>query len=116
MLLFYALHFLLSFSYTPSTMQQLQFYVIIVNISILLGTLLVFLVIGLTRLQQRKKEYLHKLNILAQVTAQEKDRARVTYNLHEEFGATLSVVKMGMTNFELLHDEDKSQREQLKLY
>jgi signal transduction histidine kinase len=97
-------------------MQELQFYVIIITISILLGTLLVFLVVGLTRLQQRKKEYLHKLNILAQVTAMEKDRASVTHNLHEEFGATLSVVKMGIGNLDLSTAEDQEQRERLKLY
>ncbi len=97
-------------------MQQLQFYAVVIGISLLLGSLLVFVLMTIARLQQRKKTYLHKLNILAQVTAQEKDRARVTYNLHEEFGATLSAVKMGMSGFDLADPEQEVQREQLKQY
>jgi len=95
-------------------MQQLQFYAVLIGITMILGTVLILFVVMLSKVQQRKKAEFNRLNLLAEVTAQEKDRARITYQLHEDFGATLSAIRMGISSFQLQHPSDRLQQEQFK--
>jgi len=97
-------------------MQQLQLIIGVIIITFTLISLLVFVFATLTMLQRRKKEALQQLSILAEVTAQEKDKARLTYKLHEEFGATLSVVKMGINSVETYNKQDEQQIEKSTRY
>ena len=97
-------------------MQQLQFYAVLIGITMILGTVLILFIIMLSKVQQRKKAEYNRLNLLAEVTAQEKDRARITYQLHEDFGATLSAIRMGLCSFELPRADDRLQQEQFKSY
>jgi len=95
-------------------MQQLQFYAVLIGITMILGTVLILFVVMLSKVQQRKKAEFNRLNLLAEVTAQEKDRARITYQLHEDFGATLSAIRMGISSFQLQRPDDRLQQEQFK--
>lgn len=95
-------------------MQQLQFYAVLIGITMILGTVLILFVVMLSKVQQRKKAEFNRLNLLAEVTAQEKDRARITFQLHEDFGATLSAIRMGISSFQLQHPDDRLQQEQYK--
>lgn len=97
-------------------MQQLQFYAVLIGITMILGTVLILFIIMLSKVQQRKKAEYNRLNLLAEVTAQEKDRARITYQLHEDFGATLSAIRMGLCSFQLPREDDRLQQEQFKSY
>ena len=82
-------------------MQQLQFYAVLIGITMILGTVLILFIVMLSKVQQRKKAEFNRLNLLAEVTAQETDRARITFQLHEDFGATLSAIRMGISSFQL---------------
>jgi signal transduction histidine kinase len=95
-------------------MQQLQFYAVLIGITMVLGTVLILFVVMLSKVQQRKKAEYNRLNLLAEITAQEKDRARITYQLHEDFGATLSAIRMGISMFQLQRTDDRMQQEQFK--
>ena len=97
-------------------MQQLQFYAVLIGITMILGTVLILFIVMLSKVQQRKKTEYNRLNLLAEVTAQEKDRARITYQLHEDFGATLSAIRMGISSFQLQRPDDRLQQEQFKSY
>lgn len=95
-------------------MQQLQFYAVLIGITMILGTVLILFIVMLSKVQQRKKAEFNRLNLLAEVTAQEKDRARITFQLHEDFGATLSAIRMGISSFQLQRPDDRLQQEQYK--
>lgn len=97
-------------------MQQLQILMGIVIITLILGALVILFIAALNSIQQRKKAELHYLNILAEVAAQEKEKAGLTDKLHEEFGATLSVVKMNINSLELTHPEDELKIEKSTRY
>src|SRR5687767_2504118 len=95
-------------------MQELQFYAVLIGITMILGTVLISFIVLLSKAQQRKKAEYNRLNLLAEVIAQEKDRARITYQLHEDFGATLSAIRMGISSFQLQRPDDRLQQEQFK--
>lgn len=95
-------------------MQELQFYAVLIGITMILGTVLISFIVLLSKAQQRKKAEYNRLNLLAEVIAQEKDRARITYQLHEDFGATLSAIRMGISTFQLQRPDDRLQQEQFK--
>lgn len=97
-------------------MQQLQFYAVFIGITVILGTVLISFIVLLSKAQQRRKAEYNRLNLLAEVTAQEKDRARITYQLHEDFGATLSAIRMGISTFQLQRPDDRLRQEQFKVF
>jgi two-component system, NarL family, sensor kinase len=97
-------------------MQQLQFYAVFIGITVILGTVLISFIVLLSKTQQRKRAEYNRLNLLAEVTAQEKDRARITYQLHEDFGATLSAIRMGISTFQLQRPDDRLRQEQFKVF
>ena len=97
-------------------MYKTEIALSLISTSIVLITAFVCVTTLVIKLQQRKRAELHRLNIWAEVMGQEKDRAHISYKLHEEFGATLSVVKMGMNSFDLSSAEDKAQLEKNNRY
>lgn len=56
---------------------------------------------------------LHKQYILAEITAIEKERARIAYDLHDELGPLLSSIKLKVNIFELSDANDKIQIEKI---
>lgn len=95
--------------------QETNIYHAIVITSIVLGIIIVYFIISLTR-HQRKNLELHRLNILAEITALEKERARIAADLHDELGPVLSAVKMKINSFELSDKEDKIQMEKTNVH
>jgi signal transduction histidine kinase len=90
--------------------QQLQFFTGIIVTTILLGTLLLFTLWSLMKLQRHKRQAWEQLSLLAEVLARERERAAITDQLHEDFGAVLSVVKMLINNVQPTESWEKEQQ------
>jgi len=84
--------------------QEANLYRAIIITCAVLGIIIIFFIISITR-QQRKNLELHRQNILAEITALEKERSRIASDLHDELGPVLSAIKMKINSFEL-HDPD----------
>jgi two-component system, NarL family, sensor kinase len=85
------------------------FTAIIISV-LVIGIIIIYFVVSLIK-QQKRMLTLEKLNIQAEITALEKDRARIASDLHDELGPMLSAVKMKMNTFELSEQEDKENME-----
>lgn len=90
--------------------QETNIYHAILITSLVLGIIIIFFIISLTR-HQRKNLELHRLNILAELTTLERERSRIAADLHDDLGPMLSAVKMKMNSFELSDKEDLIQME-----
>lgn len=90
--------------------QETSIYHAIIITSVVIGIIIVFFVISITR-HQRKNLELHKLSILAEITTLERERSRIATDLHDELGPVLSAVKMKINSFELSNEEDRIEME-----
>ena len=88
--------------------QETSLYTAILIASIIIGIIIVYFVVSIIT-QQRKNLELHKRNILTEITALEKERARIAADLHDELGPLLSAVKMKINSFELADAEDQAE-------
>jgi signal transduction histidine kinase len=50
---------------------------------------------------------LYRQSVLAEITAMEKERARIAADLHDELGPMLSAIKLKIGSFELTDEDDK---------
>jgi signal transduction histidine kinase len=85
--------------------KEANIYHAILITGIVIGIIIIYFIISVTR-QQRKNLALHRLNILAEITALEKERARIAHDLHDELGPLLSAVKMKINSFDLTDPDD----------
>lgn len=92
--------------------QEARIYTGVLITAILFGGIVLFFIVSIIR-QQRKNLALHKQNILAEITAIERDRARIAHDLHDELGPVLSSIKLRINIFELTDDDDKVQIERI---
>jgi signal transduction histidine kinase len=88
--------------------QETSLYTAILIASIIIGVIIIYFVVSIIS-QQRKNLELHKRNILTEITALEKERARIAADLHDELGPLLSAVKMKINSFELADEEDQAE-------
>ncbi|MDB5196350.1 MAG: hypothetical protein JWP88_721 [Flaviaesturariibacter sp.] len=88
--------------------QETRIYTAILITSFVLGVIILFFVVSIIR-QQRRNLDLHKMNILAEITTLEKERARMAHDLHDELGPVLAAVKMKISSFELTDEGDKEE-------
>ncbi|MEJ7913000.1 MAG: ATP-binding protein [Chitinophagaceae bacterium] len=85
--------------------QETRIYTTIVIIAVVLGIIIFYFITSVIR-QQRKNLELQKQSVQLQITALEKDRARIASDLHDELGPMLSAVKMKINSFELTDEDD----------
>lgn len=90
--------------------KETSFYIAILIISIILGIIITYFIISIIR-QQRRNIALYRQSVLAEITSMEKERARIAADLHDELGPMLSAVKLRISSFELIDEEDKIQAE-----
>ena len=91
--------------------KETSLYTAILIVSIVIGTMIIFFIASFIQ-QQRKNVALYRKNVLAEITAMEKERARIAADLHDELGPMLSAIKLKIGSFELIDEDDK--REALK--
>lgn len=104
-------HYLAGASYTTSTMQNVHVLYGIIGFSIFLLSLFLFILWALSQIQRRKTEALEQAHLYAEVMAQEKDKAHITYQLHENFAQVMAGVRMFMGRFTLTNEEEVKLRE-----
>jgi signal transduction histidine kinase len=68
--------------------------------------IIVFFAVSIIR-QQRRYIALQKANALAEITAMEKERARIAADLHDDLGPLLSVVKFRVDHVEVVQADEK---------
>lgn len=76
--------------------------------SVILGVIITYFIASIIR-QQRRNIELYRQSVLAEITAMEKERARIAADLHDELGPMLSAIKLKINSFELTDEEDKIQ-------
>lgn len=86
--------------------QETSIYNAILISGLIIGIIIIYFIISITR-HQRKNLDLHRQNILAEITALEKDRGRIATDLHDQLGPMLSAIKMKINSFELTDETDK---------
>ncbi len=92
--------------------QETRIYTAVIITIIVFGGIVAYFVMSILR-QQRKNLDLHKENILAEITAIERDRGRIAHDLHDELGPILSFIKLKVNIFELTDSDDKIQLEKV---
>lgn len=86
--------------------QETKIYTAILISGIVLGIIIFYFIISIIR-QQRRTLQIQKQSVQVQITALEKDRARIASDLHDELGPMLSAVKMKINSFELTEEDDR---------
>jgi signal transduction histidine kinase len=89
---------------------ETSLFTAVLIISFVIGVIIIFFIFSIVR-QQRKNLQLNRQNILAEITAMEKERARIAADLHDELGPMLAAVKLKINSFELTDEDDKKEIE-----
>lgn len=90
--------------------QEARIYVAIIISVIVVGVIIIYFALSVIR-QQRRNLELQKANALAEITAMEKERARIAADLHDDLGPVLSVIKFRVDHVELVEEEEKRELE-----
>ena len=90
--------------------KETSLYIAILIVSLTVGTIIIFFIISIIR-QQRRNLALYRQSVLAEITAMEKERARIAADLHDELGPMLSAIKLKIGSFELTDEDDKKEAE-----
>ncbi len=91
---------------------QTTIYDYILIASVILGIIIVYFFISVIR-QQRINMALRRKFALQEISALEKERARIAADLHDELGPLLSAVKMKINSFELRDPSDQQELEKI---
>jgi signal transduction histidine kinase len=89
---------------------ETSLFTAVLIICFVVGVIIIYFIISIVR-QQRKNLELNRENILAEITAMEKERARIAADLHDELGPMLAAVKLKINSFELTDEDDKREVE-----
>ena len=89
--------------------KETSFYTAVLISSIIIGIIITYFIISIIR-QQRKNIELYRQSVLAEITAMEKERARIAADLHDELGPMLSAVKLRVGSFDLPDEDDQEQQ------
>ena len=85
--------------------KETSFYTAVLIVSIILGIIIGYFIVSIIR-QQRRNIALYRQSVLAEITAMEKERARIAADLHDELGPMLSAIKLKINSFELSDSDD----------
>ena len=77
----------------------------------IIGIIIIIFIISIIRHQRRNLE-LQRLNILAEITTLETERARMSADLHDEMGPVLSAIKFRINAVDSANEEDLAQLQQ----
>jgi len=75
--------------------QAQTIYSAILIASVIIGVILIFFFISIFR-QQKRNQLLSRENMLMEITAMEKERARIASDLHDDMSPILSVIKFNI--------------------
>lgn len=87
--------------------EKVLFNAIIITAAVL-GIIITFFIVSIIR-QQRRNLELHRQNILAEITAMEKERTRIAADLHDDLGPLLSAIKFKIDSVDTVDEDDQVQ-------
>ena len=90
--------------------KETSLFTAILIVSLTVGTIIIFFIVSIIR-QQRRNLALYRQSVLAEITAMEKERARIAADLHDELSPMLSAIKLKIGSFELTDEDDKKEAE-----
>ena len=85
--------------------QEARILTAIIIAGIVLGIIIVYFTISMVR-QQKRNLKLQQASILAEISAMEKERARIANDLHDDVGPILSVIKFQVDGVTCIDEED----------
>ena len=88
--------------------QEARIYFAVIAAVVLLVIIISFFAVSVIR-QQRRNLALQKANALAEISAMEKERARIAADLHDDLGPVLSVIKFRVDHVEHVDEEEKKE-------
>ncbi|MFL5787340.1 MAG: histidine kinase, partial [Flavisolibacter sp.] len=89
------------------TQEATIFTALLISVPIV-GVIIIIFIISTIR-HQRKNLELQRLNILAEITTLETERARMSADLHDEMGPILSVIKFRIDSVDSVSEIDRLQ-------
>jgi signal transduction histidine kinase len=88
--------------------REARIYIAVIITVVVLGIIIFYFAISIIR-QHRRNSELQKANILAEISAMEKERARIAADLHDDLGPILAVIKFQVDNIDNVSGEEKMQ-------
>jgi two-component system, NarL family, sensor kinase len=88
--------------------QEARIFIAIIITVVVLVIIIGYFAVSVIR-QQRRNLELQKANALAEISAMEKERARIAADLHDDLGPVLSVVKFRVDSVETENKEEKEE-------
>jgi len=88
--------------------QEATTYTFVLITSVTLGIIIAYFIISIIR-QQRARLEIQKASMLAELSAMEKERARIAADLHDDLGPVLSVIKFQVDSVDGVKEEDREQ-------
>lgn len=88
--------------------QEARTYALILIVCLTLGIIIIYFIVSILR-QQRRTLRIQRSVVLAELTAIEKERARIATDLHDDISPVLSVVKFQVDNTGTISSEDEEQ-------
>jgi len=88
--------------------HEIRLYTAIITTVIFLGVIVGYFAVSVIR-QQRRYIALQKANAMAEISAMEKERARIAGDLHDDLGPLLSVVKFRVDHVEGIEPDEKQE-------
>ena len=86
--------------------QETKIYTAILIAAGVLGVIVIYFIINIIR-QQRRTQRLNQEKIQAEIMTMEKDRARISSDLHDELGPILSAIKFKINSVDHNSNEDE---------
>ncbi len=88
--------------------QEARIFTAIIIAAVLLGIIILYFAISIVRQHKRNLE-LQRKQILAEISAMERERARIAHDLHDDVGPLLSVIKFSIDGVACTDPEDTEQ-------
>ena len=89
--------------------KEATLFTAIVIAGFIIVLFIAFFILSIIR-QQRRILELSRQNTLAEITAMEKERARIANDLHDDLGPIMSVTKFQVDNLTIEDEEEKGQQ------
>jgi len=85
--------------------QEARILTAVIIAGVVLGIIIIYFMISMVR-QQKRNLQLQQANILAEISAMEKERARIANDLHDDVGPILSVIKFQIDGVTCVDEAD----------
>src|SRR5688500_2056178 len=88
--------------------QETSLLTAVVIAAVALGIIIFAFFLSIIR-QQRRNLALQKMNMMAEINAMERERARIANDLHDDLSPVLSVIKFQVISLKVTEEKDQQQ-------